>query len=214
MQPFLIEMRIYVILGNIDLSSSIKKIRQDFAYPSSKTNLVDEEIYSLSSGESESFYSTEKLQAWLKRRVNALVDDLFLLNEMRSELGVFTFYKIANSLKGHHVVDTPLVNSEDSARSFLVPPHKYVVEPSEKCMGGGGIARSVEFRESLPILFHAFKRVKAYRNIHCHLEVNSYTEQDYRGFLKEDFNGESIQDADDGWFDSAPRRGVGSRERR
>ncbi|WP_274577102.1 hypothetical protein [Mameliella sp. AT18] len=171
-----------------------------FRIPVVKRYLITAERDAIAFDEVERFNTIEKRQAWLKRRVKALVDDLLLLNESRRELGTFTFYRSNNSLKGHYVVETPLVDSEDSARSFLVHLHKYVVEPSDKCLGRGGVANSSEFRSELPILFHAFMRVKTYRNIHCHLEVNSYTEQDYRRFLIEDFNGALIEDVEDGWF--------------
>lgn len=170
-----------------------------FRIPVIKRYLKHAEKDSITLDEGKRFGTHEKKVAWLNRRSKSLVEDLILLNEERSERGVTLIYPSSSSIKGHNFVDVPLVCNEGDAVSFLVHAHKYLVEPADKYLTGG-VARNVDFGSDLPALRKAFMRLKAYRNKHCHIELNEHTERAYSLFLEEDFDSVPISDIDDGWF--------------
>lgn len=170
-----------------------------FRIPVVKRYLKHSERESIALDEGSRFGTHEKKAAWLKRRCKSLVDDLILLNEERSSRGVAAIYSSSGSIKGHNFVDAPLVLNEADTISFLVHAHKYLVEPADKFLTGG-VARNENFKSDLPALRKAFMRLKAYRNKHCHIELNEHTEKGYSLFLEEDFDGVALSDIDDGWF--------------
>lgn len=170
-----------------------------FRIPVVKRYLRNTEREAIALDEASRFGDRDKKVAWLRRRSKSIVDDIFLLNEERHSRGLTIIYAKTSSLKGHQFVDVPLVSNEGDAISFLVHSHKHLVEPADKFMKGG-VAKNAVFAAELPELRHAFMRLKAYRNKHCHIELNDHTEKTYSDFLREDFDGAAPSETDDGWF--------------
>lgn len=170
-----------------------------FKIPVVKRYLKHTEKQAIALDEAERFGTEEQKLAWLKRRTKSIIEDLILLNEERRDRSLTAMYSSSGSIKGHNFVDMPLVSNEVDAVSFLVHSHKYLVEPSDKFLKGG-VAKNKEFKSELPTLRTAFMRLKAYRNKHCHIELNVHTEKAYAFFLEEDFDGLPLCDVVDGWF--------------
>jgi hypothetical protein len=170
-----------------------------FRIPVVKRFLKYTEREAIALDEVNRFGTYEQKAAWMKRRSKSIIEDLILLNDERSARGATLIYPKSSSIKGHEFVDMPLVLNEGDAVSFLVHAHKYLVEPADKNLKGG-VARNVEFLAELPALRTAFLRLKAYRNKHCHIELDDHTKEAYSHYLDEDFDGVPIADTDDGWF--------------
>ncbi|MBY6202455.1 ATP-binding protein [Maritalea mobilis] len=170
-----------------------------FRIPVVKRYLQQTEREAILADEESRFGHKDQRVAWLKRRSKSIIEDLILLNEERMQNGLFAMYPSSTSLKGHQFVEVPLVENEGDAISFLVHAHKHLVEPADKFLSGG-VAKNADFESELPSLRRSFMRLKAYRNKHCHIELNEHTEKGYASFLQEDFEGVPISDVEGGWF--------------
>lgn len=170
-----------------------------FEIPVIKRYLKNTERDAIAHDEERRFGSYEQKRSWLARRSKSIIEDLILLNDERIKNGLFSIFSSTASLKGHRFVDVPLVTIEEQAVSFLVHAHKHLVEPADKHLKGG-VASNELFESELPALKAAFMRLKVYRNKHCHIDVNEYTERDYLHYLAEDFDGKCPSDIKDGWF--------------
>jgi len=170
-----------------------------FKIPVVKRYLKLTEREAIAFDEKNRFRNPDDKIIWLKNRLNNIVDDLLILLSEAKRIEATCIYKGAESLKGHKFIDTIVVETESDAVSFLVHAHKYLVEPADKFLSKG-VAKNEDFKKDLGSLRTSFMRLKAYRNRHCHIDINNETQTGYDNFLLEDFDGHEISNVEQGWF--------------
>lgn len=148
----------------------------------------------------EVFSGKDVKESWLKRRLLSISDDIILLNTELKEKNNFQFYKNESAFQSHHFSAITVVSSQESALSFLVTCHKYLVEPIDKFLKPGGVAKNSDILSNIPNLQDSMMRLKNYRNMFCHVDITEETKRGYKRFLNKDFSGIEPDKIDDGWF--------------
>lgn len=92
--------------------------------------------------------------------------------------------------------------SREDAVSFLNQANRSLVEPIDRTGRNLGLTNYFfkSFKDSYPILWPALNRIRTYRNYLLHLELNDSAQAQFQHYLVTDFDGDSISEIEDGWF--------------
>lgn len=144
----------------------------------------------------------ERRPEYVLGRVSSIIRDLRLAERRFGSHMMIAIFGSGGPAEAELFVATPPVRSRDEAVSFFNQSSRSLVEPIEAI--GKSLGRTNYFfnevKAAYPLLWPALNRIKTYRNFLMHLQLTPAAQQHLDNYLKEDFDGNQIENTEDGWF--------------